>query len=182
LGESPEISQFRSGPFHPLRSSSRSCLRRSHTSETLTTSSSASTASRLPSPMRRLQLKSRLGATPCIWATCETYMPDRLDSSTSRIFCSIVKRRPRCTLVITPFFSFALVINLGVCLGHQAMPRVPSKRGLIQVQTPSASSSCRIRSVKRTTGPQQRRNPAAPLAFLYLMRINYLDAAQRDQS
>ncbi len=59
-------------------------------------------------------------------------MPGRLDSSTSRIFYSTVNRRRRCTLVITWSFSFVILINLGVCLGPQAMPRVRSKRRLLQ--------------------------------------------------
>ena len=59
-------------------------------------------------------------------------MPGRFDSSTSRIFCSTVNRRRRCRLVITWIFSFLIVINLGVCLGPQAIPRVRLKRGLLQ--------------------------------------------------
>ena len=64
----------------------------------------------------------------------KTDMPGRLDSSTSRIFCSTAKRRQRLMLVIISNFSLVTVVHLGVCLSPQAIPRVRLKRGLLYLK------------------------------------------------
>src|SRR5215213_204906 len=109
-----------------LRPSKRSRSRTRFSSSRIllvpTTSSSAWTAWRPPSSIRRFQAKSWLGAMPARRATNETDMPSCMVSSTKRTFSAVDQRRRRCTDVMTSTRgggangSDDIVVFIGGCL------------------------------------------------------------------